>query len=151
MRKKTLGMLLLCSSLGLGAQEIKEFSMKEKQLVCVKSEFDAGHQKVTFKGGKWNSSVHLPVDINKYLPDYKFLVLDIAESTVLVRIHFESFDNQIKEFYQPVVKNGIKRKMDLSLVPFINKVKEIRVEALESVDPNGNYNTISINSVYLSM
>lgn len=142
---------LLCANIGLSAQEKKVFPMEKSQLVCEKAEFDVRQKKVTFKGGKWNSFIHLPVDINKYLRNYKYLVLDISESTVLVRVNFSDGNKQRKEFYQPAVKNGIIRKMDLSLVPFINDVKEIRVEALESIDADGNYNTICIDSVYLSM
>lgn len=146
--KKLFLFLFICSvSLIIHAQESKRIPLN--QLSFIKSVFDETQSKVTFKGGKWNSFIQLPASINQELPKYKYMVIDIPQSTVMIRIKFQDKNGLYKEFYQPAVKSEINREMNLSLIPFINDVKDIRIEAAQSVDETGNYHTLSIKSIYL--
>lgn len=78
------------------------------------------------------------------------MIIDIPQSTVMIRIKFEGTDGLYKEFYQPAVKSELKREINLSLVPFINDVKDIRIEAAQSIRPEiGNYHSLHIKSIYL--
>ncbi|MBD3590954.1 MULTISPECIES: hypothetical protein [unclassified Bacteroides] len=146
--KKLFLYLFICStSLMSHAQESKEVPLN--QLSFTRSVFSEVQSKVTFKGGKWNSFIKLPASINQELPNYKFMIINIPQSTVMIRIKFEGEDGLCKEFYQPAVKSELKREVNLSLVPFINDVKDIRIEAAQSIDESGNYHTLHIKSIYL--
>ncbi|MBC5605213.1 hypothetical protein [Bacteroides difficilis] len=146
--KKLFLFLLMCSvSLIIHAQESKRIPLN--QLSFTKSVFNKEQNKVTFKGGKWDSFIKLPVSINQELSEYKFMIIDIPQSTVMIRIKFEGTDGLYKEFYQPAVKSELKREINLSLVPFINDVKDIRIEAAQSIDEIGNYHSLHIKSIYL--
>lgn len=146
--KKLFLFLLICSaSLIILAQESKRIPFN--QLSFTKSVFNEAQSKVTFKGGKWDSFIKLPASINQELPKYKYMVIDIPQSTVMIRIKFQDKNGLYKEFYQPAVKSEINREINLSLVPFVNDVKDIRIEAAQSVDETGNYHTLSIKSIYL--
>ena len=146
--KKLFLFLLICStSLIIHAQESKRIPLN--QLSFTKSVFNEEHNKVIFKGGKWDSFVTLPASINQELPKYKYMIINIPQSTVMVRIKFEGKNGFSKEFYQPAVKSELKREVNLSLVPFINNVKDIRIEAAQSVDETGNYHSLHIKSIYL--
>ncbi|HJA56308.1 MULTISPECIES: hypothetical protein [Bacteroides] len=146
--KKLFLFLFICSvSLIIHAQESKRIPLN--QLSFTKSVFDETQSKVTFKGGKWNSFIQLPASISQELPKYKYMVIDIPQSTVMIRIKFQDKNGLYKEFYQPAVKSEINREMNLSLIPFINDVKDIRIEAAQSVDETGNYHTLHIKSIYL--
>lgn len=99
--KKLFLFLLICSaSLIIHAQESKRIPFN--QLSFTKSVFDETQNKVIFKGGKWNSFIKLPASINQELPKYKYMVIDIPQSTVMIRIKFQdkmvcirSFTNQL--------------------------------------------------------
>lgn len=147
--KKLFLFLLICSaSLTFHAQENKRITFG--QLSFTKSVFNEAQSKVTFKGGKWDSFIKLPVSINQELPKYKYIVINITQSTVMIRIKFQDKNGLYKEFYQPAVKSEINRKINLSLIPFINDVKDIRIEAAQSVDEIGNYHTLHIKHIYLT-
>lgn len=145
--KKLLLLLFICSFCEINAQETKYIPLDN--LTCERTAINLPQNTIIFKGSKWNSYVKLPSSCLKELPNYKYIVLNIPQSTVTVRFHFESINGEQKDFYQLAVKSGINRKLDLSLVPFINKVKEIRIEAAESIDTAGNYHTICIKSIQL--
>lgn len=147
MKKRFLFLLICSTSLIIHAQESKRIPLN--QLSFTKSTFDEKHNKVTFKGGKWNSFIKLPTSINQKLSEYKFIIIDISQSTVMIRIKFEGTDGRYKEFYQPAVKSELKREINLSLVSFINDVKDIRIEAAQSIDEIGNYHSLHIKSIYL--
>ena len=67
-------------------QESKEVPLN--QLSFSRSVFSETQSKVTFKGGKWNSFIKLPASINQELPNYKFMIINIPQSTVMIRIKF---------------------------------------------------------------
>ncbi len=146
--KKLLAFLFLCSlPLLADAQEGKEIPFA--QLSFTNCMFNEQHHEVTFKGGKWNSFIKLPVFVNNELPHYKRLVIDIPRSSVMLRIKFIGKDDLCRIFYQPPVRNRIKREINLALVPFRDKVQEIRIEAQQGTDEAGNYHTLSIQSIHL--
>ena len=72
------------------------------QLSFTKSVFNKEQNKVTFKGGKWDSFIKLPASINQELSEYKFMIIDIPQSTVMIRIKFEGTDGLYKEFINPL-------------------------------------------------
>ena len=146
--KKLFLSLFICSvSLMSHTQESKEVPLN--QLSFSRSVFSETQSKVTFKGGKWNSFIKLPASINQELPNYKFMIINIPQSTVMIRIKFEGGNGLYKEFYQPAVKSELKREINLSLVPFIKDVKDIRIEAAQSIDESGNYHNLHIKYIYL--
>lgn len=147
MKKLFLFLLIGSASLMIYAQDIKEIPLD--QLTFINSNFDKSQNKVTFKGGKWNSSVKLPTSANREVSKYKSMVIEIPQSTVMIRIRFIGEDGKSKEFYQPIVKSELNRKLNLALVPFIDKVQEIKIEAAQSIDEAGNYHTLCIKSIYL--
>ena len=147
MKKLFLFLLICFISLIIHAQENKR--IRFNQLSFTKSIFNKTQSKVIFKGGKWDSFIQLPVSINQALSKYKYMVINIPQSTVMIRIKFQGKKGMHKEFYQPAVKFETYRKINLSLIPFINNVKDIRIEAAESVDETGNYHTLHIKSIYL--
>lgn len=149
--KKIIILLFIYSfvfSLNSLAQETKEIPFV--QLSFINSTFNETQNIVTFKGGKWDSYIKLPSSINQELSKFNFMVINIPQSTVMIRIKFQGENNLCKYFYQPVVKSEINRRLDLSLVSFISDVKEIKIEAQQSVDEMGNYHTLHINSICLT-
>lgn len=122
MKKLFLFLLIGSASLMIYAQDIKEIPLD--QLTFINSNFDKSQNKVTFKGGKWNSSVKLPTSANREVSKYKSMVIEIPQSTVMIRIRFIGEDGKSKEFYQPIVKSELNRKLNLALVPLSIKYKK---------------------------
>lgn len=147
--KKFLFILMASSfSLLIPTQKTKEILLE--QLTFTNSSFDKSQSEVIFKGGKWNSFIKLPASINQEIPNYQSMVINIPHSTVMIRIRFLGKDGEHKDFYQPAVKSTLNRKLNLALVPFIDKIQEIKIEAEQSIDEAGNYHTLRIKSIYLT-